>query len=278
MRLDKYVALNYNLSRNIVSKLNKEGNILVNEKQEKNNYEVKENDDVKVNIKEEEKEDYTKYLDLIPILYEDKYLLIIDKLSGILTHKIAQEEKNVADVLKTKYKLSDIDSLRPGIVHRLDKDTSGLLIIVKDNKTHLLLKEMFKDKKIKKTYLAIVEGIIKSDTGEINAPIRRREDGKFEVKSPGKMSHTEFKVLKRFKNNTLVEVNLKTGRTHQIRVHFKYINHPVLNDPLYGKSINSFNQYLHSYKLEFIHPITNKNIMVKVEPPKEFKDKLDELE
>ncbi len=188
-------------------------------------------------------------------------------------------ENTLVNALIYRYNLDDTN-VRSGIVHRIDKDTSGLVIVAKNDKTLELLTEMFKNKQIKKTYLAIVDGVINNKSGTINAPITRdvKDRKKMMVGKDGKNSITHFYVLKTFKNNTYLSLNLETGRTHQIRVHMAYIGHPITNDKVYGKENTSFGQYLHASKLEFIHPITKKEIKVEAELPEEFQEKLKELE
>ena len=174
------------------------------------------------------------------------------------------------------------DPIRPGIVHRLDKDTSGLMVVAKNEKVHDLLASMIKDKKVERHYLALVEGVIPHETGTIDAPIGRDIYNRQKMAVTdvnGKDSITHFKVLKRYKDKTLVECVLETGRTHQIRVHMAYIKHPVVNDPLYNKKkADSFGQMLHSKSIKFTHPITGKEIYYEVEPPKEFMEKLEMVE
>lgn len=176
-----------------------------------------------------------------------------------------------------------MDSDRPGIVHRIDKDTSGLMLVAKDEITHEKLSEMIKNKEVERIYIALVYGVINHDTGTIDAPIGRDPNNRQKMcvtDKNSKDSITHFKVLKRYKDKTLVECKLETGRTHQIRVHFNYINHPVVGDPVYGKKTNvtEFGQYLHSKSIRFTHPITNQELYFEVDLPKEFKDMLENLE
>jgi 23S rRNA pseudouridine1911/1915/1917 synthase len=189
----------------------------------------------------------------------------------------------LVNALLYKYDLSKGESsFRPGIVHRIDKDTSGLMVVAKEEKTHELLSDMFKNKEVKREYIAIVDGVINHEKGTIDAPIGRDKANRQKMAVTdvnGKESITHFEVLKRFSNNTLVRCILDTGRTHQIRVHFAYINHPVTNDPLYGKEkIEGFGQFLHSTSIDFIHPFTRKHIHYEVAPPKEFDEYINNLE
>lgn len=281
-RIDSYLSKKLDISRSKVQKLIEQKKVLVNGKETQPNYKVKENDkiDVEDNLDFEikvEKENIP-----IDIVYEDKYLLIINKESGMVTHPApGHYTGTLVNALLYKYNLEG-DTNRPGIVHRLDKDTSGLMVVAKDSKTLELLSDMMKHKKVKRHYLALVEGIINHETGTIDAPIGRdvHDRQKMAVTDQNsKEAITHFKVLKRYKDKTLIECILDTGRTHQIRVHMKYINHPVVNDPLYNKKKgDDFGQMLHSKSIEFTHPITGEHIYFEKEPPKEFIEKLEELE
>jgi 23S rRNA pseudouridine1911/1915/1917 synthase len=180
--------------------------------------------------------------------------------------------------------LSDLGGMiRPGIVHRLDKQTSGVMVVAKNNQTHERLSQMFAKHQVKKTYLALVYGVIEEDQAMINAPIGRHQNDRQKMDVTAKNSKqaiTRFKVLERFANATLVSVEIDTGRTHQIRVHFKYINHPVINDPKYGRlkeKVTDYGQYLHSYHLEFVHPTTGKQMSFESPIPQAFNDKIKEL-
>ena len=187
----------------------------------------------------------------------------------------------LVNALLGKFSLSN-DKLRPGIVHRLDKDTSGLMLVAKNDWTHDKLSKMIKDKEVKRVYLALVDGVINHDTGTIEAPIGRdpKDREKMMVTDVNsKEARTNFKVLKRYKNHTLIECILDTGRTHQIRVHMKYIGFPVTNDPLYGKCFNKeFGQMLHSKEIDFKNPRDNKRIHFEVDAPDEFYEILNSIE
>lgn len=281
IRVDKFLASNTDMSRSKIQKLLKQGNILVNGNSVSSSYKVKEKD--KIEIKEIEEE----ILDIKPedipldIVYEDEYLMIINKKSGMVVHPaVGHLSGTLVNAVLYHLKKSSTKDIRPGIVHRLDKDTSGLMVVAKDEKTHEALSQMIKEKKIKRHYLALVQGVIMHSTGKIDAPIGRDPENRQRqaVVENGKDSVTNFKVLKRFKNATLVECELETGRTHQIRVHMKYISHPVLNDPVYSKKkASDFGQMLHSKSIEFIHPMTGEHLYFEVDPPQEFLDKLEEL-
>ncbi len=282
-RLDKYLTKVLDMSRSKVQKIIKDGSVTLKGKTLSSNYLVSINDELDINIVEEEKKEITPFDINIDVPYEDDYLLIINKPSGLVVHPApGHHEDTLVNALSKKFKLSDVDSLRPGIVHRIDKDTSGLMLVAKDNKTHELLSEMIKDHKVERTYYALVEGVINHDTGTIDAPIGRDTKNRQKMMITDKNSKeaiTNFRVLERFNNKTLVECKLETGRTHQIRVHFNYINHPVVGDPIYGRknSVTSFGQYLHSKSIRFIHPITKKEIFIDSDLPKEFNDLLEEL-
>lgn len=275
IRIDKYLASNLDLSRSKVQKLIEEEKVLVNGKVVNNSYKVMIDDLITVN----DKLDYT--IDIVgediplDIVYEDEYLLIINKKSGMVVHPApGNYTGTLVNALIYKYNFKS-DNMRPGIVHRLDKDTSGLMVVAKNDKVLELLSEMIKERKIKRTYLTLVEGTFNHETGTIDAPIGRDDKNREKMKVTefnSKDAITHFKVLKRYNNATLLECNLETGRTHQIRVHMAYINHPVVNDYVYGKKIddNNFGQLLHSTKISFIHPITNELIEKEALAPEEF--------
>lgn len=283
IRIDKYLTEKTDLSRSKIQKLIDEGKILVNGNEVSSNYKVKLND--KIEIKEEDMDfsiDIVKENIPLDIVYEDEYLLVINKNSGMVTHPApGNYTGTLVNALLYKFDLEG-DPIRPGIVHRLDKDTSGLMVVAKNEKVHDLLASMIKDKKVERHYLALVEGVIPHETGTIDAPIGRDIYNRQKMAVTdvnGKDSITHFKVLKRYKDKTLVECVLETGRTHQIRVHMAYIKHPVVNDPLYNKKkADSFGQMLHSKSIKFTHPITGKEIYYEVEPPKEFMEKLEMVE
>ena len=285
-RLDSYLATELDLSRSKIQKLIKEDKILVNGKTVNSSYNVKENDSIIVN----DSLDFT--IDIEPenididVVYEDDYLAIINKASGMVVHPApGNYTGTLVNALLYRFNTLSNNNIRPGIVHRIDKDTTGLLVVAKDDKTHELLSDMLKKKEVKRTYWAIVDGIIPHSTGTIDAPIGRDINNREKMAVTdinSKDAITHFKVLKRFKNanQTLIECNLDTGRTHQIRVHMAYIGYPIYNDPVYGKRKNNtdFCQFLHSKKISFIHPITHELIEKEVDLPKEFKDYLEEID
>lgn len=286
VRIDSYLAEELDLSRSKIQKLIKQEKVLVNDKPVSSSYIVKEDDLVKVN----DELDYEiniepENIDL-DIVYEDDYLLVINKKSGMVVHPApGNYNGTLVNALLYRFKNLGSDRIRPGIVHRIDKDTSGLLVVAKNDKVLELLSEMIKEKKVKRTYYALVDGIIPHQTGTIDAPIGRDINNREKMAVTdvnSKDSITHFKVLKRFNNvnQTLIECNLETGRTHQIRVHLAYIGYPVYNDPVYGKrkQTTQFGQFLHSKKISFTHPITGELIEKEVDLPDEFKKYLEEID
>ena len=283
-RIDKYLASITDLSRETITKMIDSEYILVNGKKVKASYKPVLGDkiDIKEGFVKDTKID-AKKLDL-DIVYEDEYLMVINKPSGLVVHPGSGNKDNtlVNGLMYYTKNLSDIgDSDRPGIVHRLDKDTSGLMLVAKENKTHEILAEEFKKHNIHREYIALVDGVIEVSRGTIDAPIKRSKENyqKMTVASGGKKAITNFEVIKRYKNNTLIRLVLETGRTHQIRVHMAYIGYPIHNDPVYNKKVStSFGQFLHSEYLKFIHPITKKELEFRCPLPDEFQEYLNTLE
>ncbi len=286
IRLDQYLSEELNISRSKIQKLIKDKKILVNDKEVNASYSVKLTDDIfidddlsfEINIEGED----------IPldIIYNDDDLLIINKPSGMVVHPApGNYSGTLVNALMNKYSLSKEDTIRPGIVHRIDKDTSGLLIVARNDKSHEALVAMLKNKEIERTYYALVDGIIPHETGTIDSPIGRDPAKRQQMKVTdlnGKDSITHFTVLRRYFNEekTLIECILETGRTHQIRVHLAYIGYPVHNDPIYGKTkkTTAFGQFLHSKKIKLKHPITDKILEFETELPVEFQEYLAELD
>ena len=285
IRLDKYLSeQNKDLSRVMIQRLIDSGNVTVNEKIVKASYKVNVEDVIKV-VVEEPKETTLKPEKLpLNVVYEDNDIIVINKEKGMVVHpgNGNLEGTLVNAVLeRCKGSLSGIGGeIRPGIVHRLDKDTSGLIIVAKNDKAHIKLSEDLKNHNIKKTYLALVRGVVKENEATIDMPIGRSDNvrTKMAVKKNGKNAITHFKVLKRYDGYTLLEIKIETGRTHQIRVHMAEIGYPVVGDMVYSNGKNPFNiegQMLHAWKLEFNHPITNKKMELEAELPKYFKDVLE---
>lgn len=281
-RIDKYLAEELGISRSTVKKMIDEGFVLVNGKKAKASLILSEADELFVKdgfIKEAsfEAEDIP-----INIVYEDDDLLVINKKSGMVVHPGNGNTSGtlVNALMHYTKNLSNKEAFRPGIVHRIDKDTSGLMLVAKNDKAHDILAEGFKNKTIKREYIALVCGVIGEDSGVIDAPIGRdaKDRKKMCVTSENsKKAVTHFKVLKRYENYTLLRLILDTGRTHQIRVHMKYIGHPVYNDPVYGKAYNDFGQFLHSASIDFEQPTTHEHLHFECDVPKEFQDFLDTL-
>ena len=281
-RIDKYLTEELGISRSTVKKMIDEGFVLVNGKEVKASLILSETDELFVKdgfIKEAsfEAEDIP-----INIVYEDDDLLVINKKSGMVVHPGNGNTSGtlVNALMHYTKNLSNKEAFRPGIVHRIDKDTSGLMLVAKNDKAHDILAEGFKNKTIKREYIALVCGVVGEDTGVIDAPIGRdaKDRKKMCVTSENsKKAVTHFKVLKRYEHYTLLRLILDTGRTHQIRVHMKYIGHPVYNDPVYGKAYNDFGQFLHSASIDFEQPTTHEHLHFECDVPKEFQDFLDTL-
>ena len=277
-RIDSYLSniTEVDLTRAKIQSLIKTGNILVNGKSVKNSYKVNDGDEIDITYVEEDLD--VKGEDIpLNIVYEDEDVLVINKESGMVVHpSLGNTSGTLVNALINYSKLSTINGdFRPGIVHRIDKDTSGLLVVAKNDKAHLFLSDELKEHKIKRKYVALVHGVIKFDKGTVDAPIGRDKNDrkKMAVTSDNsKEAITHFRVIDRYKNTTLIECELETGRTHQIRVHMKYIEHPIVNDPVYSrdKNIDGFGQMLHAKEISFIHPKTKKEMTFTCDVPEEF--------
>ena len=284
-RLDKVCSEIFSdYSRSQIKQLLDGGNITVNGKTEKAKYKVKSGDVIRL------EEPETKTLELRPenipldIVYEDDDVIVINKPQGMVVHPApGHDEHTLVNALLYHCPLSTINgTFRPGIVHRIDKDTSGLLMVAKNDKAHRSLAKQLKDKTNIREYVALVHGRIAEDEGTINAPIGRslKDRKKQAGVKDGRNAVTHFEVLKRYRDYTLVKCILETGRTHQIRVHMKYIGHPLVGDPLYGpkKTIKGNGQFLHAGKLGFVHPTTGKLLIFEAPLPKIFQECLEKLD
>ena len=281
-RIDSYLSEKLDLSRSKVQKLIKDEKVLVNGKVVNSSYSVKIDDEIEVNDELDYEINVEPENIPINIVYEDDDLLIINKESGMVVHPApGHYTGTLVNALLYKYKDLAGDKFRPGIVHRLDKDTSGLMLVAKNEFTLEKLSEMISKKEVERKYIALVDGVIKEDSGEIDAPIGRDRNNRqkmavTDVNSKGAITH--FKVLDRFNNHTLIECILDTGRTHQIRVHMAYIGYPVSNDPLYGRGkSDEYGQLLHSYSIKLKHPRTGKELFYEIDLPEEFKNRIESI-
>lgn len=285
IRVDKYlVEVCEDLSRTEIQEYFELKLVTVNKKIVKPSFKVKNGDVIDIESKPDEPIVMLQENIKLDIVYEDEDVIVVNKPSGMVVHPAPGHTHGtlVNALLYHCNSLSNIGGdVRAGIVHRIDKDTSGLLVACKNNMAHKSLSEQLKEKTTTRKYIAIVTGSISHNLGKINAPIGRDPDNrqKMAVVENGKSAVTHFRVLDRFKNYTLLELELETGRTHQIRVHMAYIGHPVLNDPLYGtkKQTTPFGQYLHAKTLGFKHPRTGEYMEFDSELPQEFVEKIEEL-
>ena len=282
VRIDKYLASKTDYSRETITKMLAEEYILANGKSIKASYKVKVGDVILI------KDGFVKEMSLeatkmdIDIVFEDEYLMVINKDSGVVVHPGAGNSNDtlVNGLLYYNKTLSKGEEFRPGIVHRLDKDTSGLMIVAKDDKAHELLADDFKNKRIHREYIALLDGVFPQKKAIIDAPIGRSKQyfDKMEVCKDGKKAITNLEVIKKYKDYTLVKLVLETGRTHQIRVHLAYIGYPVHNDPVYSNKVcTDFGQFLHSAYLKFKHPITGEVLEFNSKLPEEFQTFIDNL-
>ena len=287
-RIDAYIPMiDENYSRTVIQRLIEEEKIMVNSKKVKPSYKVQDED--KIEIQEEPARDIELKAQDIPveIIYEDNDIIVINKPKGMVVHPAnGNPDGTLVNAVMSicKDSLSGIGGeIRPGIVHRLDKDTSGIIIVAKNDKSHINLSEQIKNHEIKKTYIALVRGVVKENNATINIPIGRSKTDrkKMAVDQKGKNAVTHFKVLKRYQKYTLLEVNIETGRTHQIRVHLSHIGYPIIGDAVYSNGKNEWQiegQCLHAKSLEFTHPISNKQMNLEAKLPKYFKKLIEELD
>lgn len=286
-RIDAYLAENTEYSRTNIQRLIENEKILVNEKKTKVSYKVQEKDEITIKI-EKPKEISLEAQDIpVDVLYEDDNIIVLNKPKGMVVHPANGNPDGTlvnAVMAICKDSLSGIGGeVRPGIVHRLDKDTSGVIVVAKNDKAHINLSEQIKNHEVEKTYIALVKGFVKENEATINMPIGRsiKDRKKMAVNKNGKNAVTHFKIIKRFKNYTLLEVKIETGRTHQIRVHLSEIGYPIVGDAVYSNGKNEWKiegQCLHAKSLKFKHPITGKEMFIEAPLPKYFEDVISELE
>lgn len=284
VRLDKALSELTELSRSVANDQIKAGQVLVNGQVKKAKYTVQEGDIITYQVPEIEEIDYVAEDIPLDIVYQDEDVAVVNKPQGMVVHPSAGHTSGTL-VNALLYHVKDLSGingvLRPGIVHRIDKDTSGLLMIAKNDEAHTKLAAELKDKKSLRKYWAIVHGNLPNDRGVIEAPIGRSEKDrkKQAVTAKGKEAVTRFQVLERFGDYTLVELTLETGRTHQIRVHMAYIGHPVAGDEAYGprKTLKGHGQFLHARTLGFTHPKTGEVVAFTAEAPAIFQDTLEYL-
>ena len=285
-RIDVYLSETTEYSRTAIQRLINEGKVKVNGKIVKASYKVQEEE--KIEIQEEQAKEIELKAQQIPlqILYEDNDIIVVNKPKGMVVHPAnGNPDGTLVNAIMAicKDSLSGIGGeIRPGIVHRLDKNTSGAIIIAKNDKAHINLSNQIKNHEVKKTYIALVRGIVKENNATINMPIARskKDRKKMDVDKNGKEAITHFKVLERFKDCTFLEINIETGRTHQIRVHLSHIGYPIIGDDVYSNGKNRWNvqgQCLHAKTLDFKHPITGKQMHIEAEMPKYFQEILKEL-
>ena len=277
-RIDNYLIKILNKSRSKIQNLIKTENVKVNNKIIKNSYIVKQNDNIEINEIEEQPLSAKAEKIVLDIVYEDDDIIVVNKQNGLVVHPAVGNPTGtlVNGLMYHSKNLSKVNGeFRPGIVHRIDAFTTGLLVVAKNDYAHEFLARQLENKTTHRIYVALVWGVINEDTGTIDAPIGRdkKDRKKMAVTSENsKNAVTHFKVIERYKDATLIELKLETGRTHQIRVHMNYINHPVVNDSVYGKRklIDETGQCLHAKELGFIHPTTKKYMCFTSELPKEF--------
>ena len=287
-RIDAYLSEKLeDTSRVAVQRLVTNGKVLVNGKKVKSSYKVQKKD--KIEVEEEVPVEVSLKAQNIPleVIHEDEDIIVINKPKGMVVHPANGNLDGTlvnAVMAICKDSLSGIGGeIRPGIVHRLDKDTSGIIIVAKNDKAHINLSEQIKEHKVKKTYIALVRGIVKENEATINMPIGRSEKDrkKMAVTKKGKEAITHFKVLERYDKYTLLQVNIETGRTHQIRVHLSQIGYPIVGDEVYSNGKNEWNikgQCLHAKSLEFTHPVTGKQMYLEAKLPAYFQNILKDLE
>ena len=284
IRIDKYLMSETSFSRNQIQKLINEGKILVNGKNVKASYSVKLDDEISIDLNSSNENLVEAENIPLDIIYEDEYLLVVNKESGMVVHPGCGNYSHTL-VNALMYHCNNLSSVngdvRPGIVHRIDADTSGLLLVAKNDNVHNDLATQISSKSVTRKYVCLVHGVILEDSATIDAPIGRDKNNRKKMCVTGDNSKdavTHIRVLERYKDSTLIECTLETGRTHQIRVHMEYIKHPVVNDPVYGYNKmddKEFGQMLHAKRIGFIHPVSGEYMDFSVEPPKRFLEILD---
>lgn len=286
-RIDKALSMmDSNLSRMTVQRLINDGKILVNNKSVKVSYKTKVGDEITIEEEEPQKIDIVAQDIPIDILYEDKDIIVVNKPKGMVVHPAnGNPDGTVVNAIMNLCgdSLSGIGGkIRPGIIHRLDKDTSGVLIVAKNDNAHVNISNQIKNRETKKYYIALVRGVIKENEATINMPIGRskKDRKKMAVTKDGKEAITHFRVIKRYDNYTLLEIKIDTGRTHQIRVHLAEIGHPVVGDYIYSNGKNPFGvegQMLHAKQIEFKHPSTGKQMKIEAPVPDYFNEIIEKL-
>lgn len=281
-RIDSFLSGKTEFTRTRIQQLIKDKNITVNGKATKSSYKIEENDEIAIEVPEAETTEINPENIKIDIVYEDSDIAVINKQAGLVVHP-AHGHYSGTLVNAILYHIKDLSGIngeiRPGIVHRLDKDTSGLIVIAKNDKVHTALTEMFQEKKIRKTYLAILKGKLNKTEGKVVTQIGRDKNDRKKMTviddvTKGKNAITNYKVVSQNNLFTLVKVNIETGRTHQIRVHMRHLGYPILGDSVYGRKDNEKRQMLHAYKLEFLHPVTGHQMEFTGEIPEDFQKAL----
>jgi len=286
-RVDKFLSAETEYTRSYIAKLADEGFLCVNGKPAKVNYRLREGDEIELNVPDIKPYEVTEEEIPLDIVYEDEHILAVNKPQGMVVHPAAGNYNGTlvnALMHHCKGNLSGINGVaRPGIVHRIDKDTSGVLLVAKTNSAHLHLAEQIKVHSVTRKYVALVHGHLKEQEGTVDAPIGRNPKDRKKMcvtQTNSKNAITHYRVLEEFKGYSLVECRLETGRTHQIRVHMSHIGHPVAADPVYGPkkdALGKGGQFLHAKMIGFIHPATNQYMELFAPLPQEFLDILDKF-
>lgn len=291
-RLDTYISLKSGLSRSYVQGLLKQGLILVNSAQKKASYKIRQGDRIELTVPDEPAYVLIPQDITIDVLWEDGHIIVVNKPPGMVVYPAAghRDRTLLNAVISRCRKLPAIGSpLRAGVVHRIDKDTSGVIVIAKDNAAYINLSRQFRDREVEKHYLALLYGSLKKDRGEISTAIGRAVSGRKKMSTrtkKGKEAITRYEVIERFKSATLAKVNIITGRTHQIRVHFSAMGNPVLGDRIYGektaikfaqKTIAFSRQMLHAHSLKFRHPIDGHLLEFTAPMPEDMKQAIEQL-